>query len=215
VILLVGRGEHPGVYERFGTRIGADGYRVRVVGDGTVDPAAVEEDVRRLLADEDLPVPRVLAGSDSGALLALRLAQTLPVDALLLAGLPTSTGGAEGDVLSERTACPAHRGRLEADPLVAEEALRRPLPDDFPTVAELAGVRVPVLALHGEADLISPVDAARAAYAAAPSVELVTIDEGKHDALNDATHRTAAAETVLFLERLRRGPALLPIAHHS
>jgi hypothetical protein len=40
----------------------------------------------------------------------------------------------------------------------------------------------------------------------------VSITGGKHDALNDATHRTAAATVVLFLERLRLGADLPPIA---
>ncbi len=55
MILIAGRGEHPGVYERFGTRIAFDGYRVRVVGDPTVDEDEVTSQVRQLLADPDLP----------------------------------------------------------------------------------------------------------------------------------------------------------------
>jgi hypothetical protein len=48
-------------------------------------------------------------------------------------------------------------------------------------------------------------------YGRLPSGELVSIAGGRHDALNDQTHRTAAATVVLFLERLRLGvdaPAL-------
>ena len=42
--------------------------------------------------------------------------------------------------------------------------------------------------------------------------ELVSIADGRHDAFNDITHRTAAATIVLFLERLRNGADLAPIA---
>ncbi|MCL9797643.1 lysophospholipase, partial [Frankia sp. AgKG'84/4] len=92
VILVVGRGEHPGVYERFGTRLALDGYRVRVVGDPTADPDAVTADLRSLLGDPDLPGPRVLAGSDAGAAFAAALVATgaVDVDALLLVGLPAT-----------------------------------------------------------------------------------------------------------------------------
>ncbi len=51
-----------------------------------------------------------------------------------------------------------------------------------------------------------------ARYAAARAAELVSITGGRHDVLNDVTHRTVAATIVLFLERLRLGPELPPIA---
>ena len=71
---------------------------------------------------------------------------------------------------------------------------------------------MPVLGLHGAADPVSPLAAAREKYAAAPHAELVSIADGRHDAFNDITHRTAAATIVLFLERLRNGADLAPIA---
>jgi hypothetical protein len=42
-------------------------------------------------------------------------------------------------------------------------------------------------------------------YGRLPSGALVSITGGRHDALNDQKHRTAAATVVLFLERLRLG----------
>jgi alpha-beta hydrolase superfamily lysophospholipase len=69
-----------------------------------------------------------------------------------------------------------------------------------------------VLGVHGSDDSISPVEAARAWYTAAPRAELVCIAGGRHDVLNDQTHRTVAASIVLFLERLRAGADLPPIA---
>jgi len=126
LIVVPGRGEHPGVYERFGRRVAADGYRVWAVGDPTLAEDQVTRQIVGLLADgpvgETGPEPRVLVGSDTGALFAA-----------------------------------------------------------------------------------APLDGVRSWYAGLPTGELVSIAGGRHDALNDQTHRTAAATIVLFLERLRLG----------
>jgi hypothetical protein len=53
---------------------------------------------------------------------------------------------------------------------------------------------------------------AREKYATAPRAELVSIAGGRHDAFNDIMHRTVAATVILFLERLRNGAGLAPIA---
>ncbi|MCK9896495.1 alpha/beta hydrolase [Frankia sp. AgB32] len=238
VILVVGRGEHPGVYERFGTRLAFDGYRVRAVGDPTVDPDAVTADLRSLLADPDTPAPRVLAGAAAGAafVAALGAPGAVDVDALLLVGLPATppatppagpagVGGAASDAapasteddrwaaeLAARTACPTHQARLTGDPHLRRGGLDRPVPASWLADADLSRVDIPILGLHGSADLVSPLRPVRARYAAAPRAELVTVDGGRHDALNDATHRTAAAVIVLFLERLRLGAELPTLA---
>jgi pimeloyl-ACP methyl ester carboxylesterase len=224
VIVIPGRGEQPDVYERFGRRISADAYRVHVVANPVEDPALAEEQVRSLLGG---PKPVVLAGSDTGALFAAGLVASgrLPeADALVIAGLPTGTAAAEADAgtgqtanssweaeLEARTACPTHRGRL-AGPILRRGALYEPVPDGWLDLADLKAVSVPVLGIHGAADPVSPLAAAREKYAAAPRAELVSIADGRHDAFNDITHRTAAATVILFLERLRLGPDLPPIA---
>src|ERR1700750_1644267 len=70
------------------------------------------------LEDEQLPGPKVLAGSDAGAVLAAALAADLHADAVILAGLALPDGdGPDPDDTFEhelelRTACPAHRGVL-------------------------------------------------------------------------------------------------------
>lgn len=223
VIVIVGRGEHPGVYERFATRIAFDGYRVRVVGDPTADAGTVTADIRRLLADDELPAPRVLVGSDGGATFAAALAATgaVTVDGLILVGQPTVDPSADqaaraigewSTELVERTACTTHQARLDGDPRLRRGGLSVPVPAAWIDEADLARVGVPVLGLHGAADLISPVGEARRRHARAPVGEFVVIEGGKHDALNDATHRTAAAVVVLFLERLRAGADLPAIA---
>jgi alpha-beta hydrolase superfamily lysophospholipase len=204
---------------------------VHAVANPAEDAALAEEQVLSLL---DGPKPVVLAGSDTGALFAAGLVASgrLPgAGALVLAGLPTVTAQPEADAgesadadgetaadgssweaeLEARTACPTHRGRL-AGPVLRRGALYEPVPDGWLDLADLKAVTVPVLGLHGAADTVSPLPAARERYAAAPHAELVSIAGGRHDAFNDITHRTAAATVILFLERLRLGTDLPPIA---
>jgi pimeloyl-ACP methyl ester carboxylesterase len=233
VVVFPGRGERPGVYERFGRRISGDAYRVHATANPVEDAALAEEQARSLLGG---PGPLVLAGSDTGALFAAGLVASgrLPeAVALVLAGLPTAagqpgsavpadvTGNAGGQAaaagssweaeLEARTACPTHRGRL-AGPVLRRGALYEPVPDGWLDQADLKAVSVPVLGIHGAADPVSHLAAARERYAAAPHAELVSIAGGRHDAFNDITHRTAAATVILFLERLRLGTGLPPIA---
>jgi len=56
VIVIPGRGEHPGIYERFGRRIAADGYRARAVSDPTPDVARTRDQVHTLLAADTPPL---------------------------------------------------------------------------------------------------------------------------------------------------------------
>ncbi len=212
LIVLPGRGEHGGVYERFGRRLAFDAYRVRALGDPSADPSVLDE-AAKLLADESLPGPKVLVGSDTGARYAVQLAAEHPagVDALILVGLPTSPweSGSWDDELAARTACPTHQGRLTDDPVFRRGAIDAAV--DLPEL-RLGEVQVPVLALHGKDDPVSPLDQALDAYAGHPNIRIVTFDGGRHDVLNDALHRTAAATVVLFLERLRLSPELPVIA---
>jgi pimeloyl-ACP methyl ester carboxylesterase len=212
LIVLAGRGEHGGVYERFGRRLAFDAYRVRALGDASADPSVLDE-AAKLLADESLPGPKVLVGSDTGAHYAAQLAaeHTTGVDALVLAGLPTApwTSGSWEAEAEARTACPTHQGRLTDDPDFRRGALEAT--PDLPEL-RLDLVRVPVLALHGKDDAVSPVEGALSAYRGHAGVRTVTFNGGRHDVLNDALHRTAAATVVLFLERLRLSPELPAIA---
>lgn len=195
---------------------------------GTVGPERQVEAAIRALADPGLPAPRVLAGSGAGAVAAVRLVRSLAggdevstgaalpdavlPDAVLLAGLPTAgrddrpgpgSGGSlpvlVGEEIEARSACPNHQRVLrESASLSAEngtvlgEAEREPLP-------------VPVLAVHGEADVVSPLPAAVAAHRDLGARQILVVAEGRHDILNDVTHRSVASSVVLFLERLRLG----------
>ncbi len=214
IVVIPGRGETPEVYERFGRRLAVDAYRVHAVANPVDDAAATREQIKSLL---DGPKPFVLAGSDTGALFAIGLVASgqVAADALVLAGLPTADDAvSSGDwdaELEARTACPTHRGRL-AGPILQRGALYEPVPGGWLEAADLSAVTVPVLGLHGAIDPVSLLSAARKQYATAPQAELVSITDGRHDAFNDITHRTAAATVVLFLERLRAGTAVPLIA---
>ncbi|HWI73484.1 MAG TPA: hypothetical protein VNT55_16120 [Baekduia sp.] len=212
LILLTGRGEPATVYQRFGRRIAADAYRVRVVETRLDDLDATRRDVVALVEDDALPSPKILAGSDAGAVYAASLADELEVDAVLLAGLALPDGDGpdpsdtfEGE-LELRTACPAHRGVLTGEPALRRGRLADPLPArladpvDAPTV--------PTLVIHGADDAVAPAAEALRSLADAPGVEAVLIAGGRHDILNDVTHRSVAATIVLFLERLRLGREL-------
>jgi pimeloyl-ACP methyl ester carboxylesterase len=218
VVVIPGRGELPAVYERFGRRLAGDAYRVRVVADPVADAELARAQISSLLADPSLPAPRVLAGSDTGALFATMLARSglgAAVDALLLAGLPArpQEGSAASweEELNARTTCPTHRGRLDAS-AVRRGALYEPIPAGWLERADLDGLRMPILGLHGSDDPISPLGLVRDRYAAAPAAELVGVTAGRHDVLNDQTHRTVAAIVVLFLERIRQDSGRRPIA---
>jgi pimeloyl-ACP methyl ester carboxylesterase len=219
LVVIPGRGEAPELYERFGRRIASDAYRVHVVSDPVADPALATAAVLGLAPEVH---PYVLVGSDTGALFAAGLVasgQISGVDAVVLAGLPTlAESAADAPVaqswdaeLAARTACPTHRGRLAGQGL-RRGALFEPIPAGWESLADLARISQPVLGLHGTDDAVSPLDAARERYAEAPRAELVGIAGGAHDVLNDVTHRTVAATIVLFLERLRLGAELPPIA---
>ena len=221
LIVIPGRGEGPALYERFGRRIAGDAYRVHAVADPVADPALTASQVLAITVEVR---PYVLVGSDTGALFAAGLVasgQVTEVDAVVLAGLPTAQAEPPGQArasaesweaeLAARTACPTHRGRLAGQGL-RRGALFEPIPAGWDSLADLGRLAVPVLGLHGMADPVSPLDAARERYRQAPRAELVSIVGGVHDVLNDVTHRTVAATIVLFLERLRLGPELPPIA---
>ena len=224
--LLAGAGETARVYERFGHRIAADGYVVGVFETGEARDAAA------WLAGQEA-TPRVLAGSDRGAAAALVLAAshgdgadglTAPglVDGVIIAGLPVGDrDDADADV-SERTVCPVHLGVLagadarRADAVTSTEAPTTGSAPDvagqtLPNATALATLPVPVLAVHGGADAIAPLDAARAVLASVPALEFVETVGGLHDALNDQSHRSVAATIVLWLERLRAGDVSAPI----
>lgn len=200
--LVAGRDETAEIYRRFGTRLSADGYTVGVFAGSDAGAASTW-----LAAQDD--APRVLVGSDTGAAAVLGLlAREDAADAAIVAGLPVDLERTPAD--AERTACPVHLGVLR-DARVEEHNLQVPEPVEGLSPADLAAIAVPVLAVHGGADPVSPFADAREVLAALPDLDLIETVDGLHDALNDQSHRSVAATIVLWLERLRAGDVRAPL----
>ncbi|GAA1917326.1 alpha/beta hydrolase [Nocardioides hwasunensis] len=211
LVVLPGRGETDASYHRFGRRLSADAYKVRLVDVDLDDLTATRERVEKVLADESLPSPKVLVGADTGATLAATLVGEVPADAAVLAGL-TLPGSAVADSWEEqveaRTACPVHRAVLDGDLRLDREARDQPLPW---TSVELTAPDKPVLVVHGSADRITAAAEATAPYVDAPGARVWLVEGGRHDILNDVSHRSVAATVVLFLESLKLGAELPPV----
>ncbi|WP_410608196.1 alpha/beta hydrolase [Amycolatopsis sp. lyj-109] len=214
VVVLTGRGETAGTYQRFGRRLAADAYRVRVVRADLDNLELARREVAALLADDTLPAPKVLAGSDTGATFAARLAGELPaVDGVVLAGpaLPGSaTVGSWDDELDARTACPTHRRVVSDDDGFVRGALARPVPSGW----EVSDPAKPALVLHGSADPVTSPEAAFAPFRDAKTARLSLVAGAHHDVLNDVSHRSVAATVVLFLESLKLGSDLPAVVEH-
>ncbi|WP_374457762.1 alpha/beta hydrolase [Nocardioides sp.] len=211
LVVLPGRGETDASYARFGTRLSADAYKVRLVPVDLDDLTATRERVEKVLADESLPSPKVLVGADTGATLAATLVGEVAADAAVIAGvaLPGSTAdGTWEEQVDARTACPVHRSVLDGDLLLDRDALDRPLP--WATV-ELSAPDKPVLVVHGTADRITSAAAATEPYLGAADARVWLVEGGRHDILNDVSHRSVAATVVLFLESLKLGAELPPV----
>ena len=231
VILLPGRGEHPGVYERFGRRLAFDAYAVHAISvSPDDDPADLRDQVAALAAEAVAPV--VLAGSDTGALhaLALVIESKVDVEALLLAATPGASAASSAfdalagspeweQELALRSSCPTHRGKLTQDTDFRRGSLFDPVPDRLRAFLELEASEYesapPTLVLHGAADLLAPPALARTLVTRLPQAELVLVAGAPHDVLNDATHRSVAGAVVQWLERLRGGAPYAPIIEHT
>lgn len=206
LIVLPGRGETPTSYGRFGRRLAADSYKVRYVDLDPADPGPARATVEKLLADTRLPEPKVLVGSDAGATLAATLIDEVAADAAVIAGLALPGAAATGsweEQLDARTACPTHRQVITGDRAFDRGALDARLPWAGLTAPDPAK---PVLVLHGTADPLTPAAHVSALYRAAGQARLRWVTDGRHDVLNDLSHRSVAATIVLFLESLRLGP---------
>ncbi|MCW2526254.1 MAG: hypothetical protein JWM76_1114 [Pseudonocardiales bacterium] len=218
LVLLPGRGESPDVYERFGRRLAADAYRVHVVTAPSESADTAHGQLVEVLGAADPGTPRIVVGSDAGAAYAAHLAaesELAGASALILSGLPTTAPGAPAaeweEELDFRTSCPAHRARI-SDSGVHRAELFTDLPAEWLDPSIPGQIQLPILGVHGQDDVVSPLESVRHWYGNAARAELVSIAGGRHDALNDQTHRTVAATIVLFLERLRLGVNVAPIA---
>ena len=232
IILLPGRGEHAGVYERFGRRLAFDAYAVHALSvSPDDDSAALRDQVAALAADAVAPV--ILAGSDTGALhaLALVIGEKADVEGLLLAATPGASAASSAfddlagspeweQELALRSSCPTHRGRLTEDAGFRRGSLFDPVPDRLRAFLELdeseyEALAAPTLIVHGAADLLAPPALATRLVSRLAQAELVLVTGAPHDVLNDATHRSVAAAIVQWLERLRGGTPFTPIIEQA
>jgi alpha-beta hydrolase superfamily lysophospholipase len=231
VLVVPGRGESPSTYQRFGRRLAADSYDVRVITQPVLDGADLTGTLDSLagqltdaLADIDpdhRTRPVVLVGADTGAAaIAALVSRSASPDAawwpqgLVLAGLPgygAQPAGDWDDELDARTSCTVHRGVLSDDPTVARGALSAAVPPGLLDAAYDSAADVPQLLLIGDADPFADRELVARAAKALPTARLAVVRGAHHDVLNDLQHRSVAAEIITFLEALRSEPSLQPI----
>jgi alpha-beta hydrolase superfamily lysophospholipase len=231
VIFLHGFGEHSGLYDRLAgelTRRGIELWALDEIGHGlsegprglvgSVD--ALETNGRRLteIARAASPgVPLVLAGhSLGGVTTALAIARDpSPWAGAVLSGAPIEPpewvtqlepGAALALDANDLSTDPWYLDALANDPLAFTESEGGPadaLPPAWDELAQtFAGVRLPVLFVHGEADPVAPVEGSRRWASALADARLAEFPGGRHDILNDSTHEQVAAAIADFvLER--------------
>ncbi|QFZ72465.1 alpha/beta hydrolase [Streptomyces fagopyri] len=214
VVVVPGRGESRAAYARFGRRLAADAYRVRVVDTPRIDAGDLSGSLARFgaglaaavedaAAEDGVVRPVVLVGADSGAaavaaLLGREEPSVVPFpEAVVLAGLP---GRGAGDGAPVRNGVAGGAGGAswddELDVRTFCPAHRGVLTEDSGTQRGALGIAVPDALL----------DAAHHGAIAVPTLILV----GDADPLAD---RDALARTAKSLSHSRL--AVVRDAHHD
>ncbi|MGO1182930.1 MAG: alpha/beta hydrolase [Micrococcaceae bacterium] len=221
VVLVQGRADAASYYARFGRRLAADGYIVRVSNAAPDSAGSAAALWNAALSDPSLverpdgPVLGVTVDAGGGFFaqaLSEKLVEVRP-DGVVLTGLATAgateSEGASTPVadVSFRSACPVHRGVVESAQSASQPAVSS---DQISPVLPGHALGVPTVVIHGSADKISPLAQLRADWIAGP-VELNVVTGGLHDVLNDVHHRSVAAVIVSFAERLRGDARATPI----
>ena len=227
VIFLHGFGEHSGLYHRYGFALNAAGIDLWAVdqfghglspgdrGDvGTIEDSSALADALTEVAARHRPgVPLVAQGHSFGAVVTLfrLLEQPQTYRAAVVSGAPVvavpalrfanTTFDLDPAALS---ADPFYLDSLSNDPLafvVADGvALIRELDRGWDRFgAELPGLTVPTLAVHGSNDLIAPVGAMRAYAEQIDALRIVEFAGARHDVLNEIQHRQVAAAIIDFI----------------
>lgn len=227
VIFLHGFGGHTGLYHRYGfalNSVGIDLWAVDQFGHG-LSPgdrgdirnleasSALAEQLTELALAETPGIPLVAQGHSFGSVVTLiRLlgapdryrvgvisgAPLIPIAALLDAD---SSFALEPAWLS---ADPFYLDSIENDPLAFayadDAALGREMGRAWDSFgAELPTLAVPTLAIHGSADPIAPIGVVRAYAEQIEPLSIVEIAGGRHDILNDVTHRKVTATISAFV----------------
>ncbi len=219
VVFLHGFGEHSGLYHRYASELrghGIDLWALDQYGHGLSDGPRgtlrslddAVDSARRLtdLAEAAAPgTPVILAGHSLGSVVALLTAldDTDRYRGVVVSGAPISRLDWSGSdaptelTLDALSADEFYRDELANDPLSFTEG---DLPDLvsrlFPAAwsrfeSELPGIGLPVLAVHGAADPIAPIDGVTVWRDRVPTLRVETVD-GAHDILNDVEHTRVA-----------------------
>ncbi|MGM7668619.1 alpha/beta hydrolase [Microbacterium sp. A93] len=208
IVVVQGRADAAQYYTRFGRRLAADGYVVRVPTHAAGSATEVAELWDNTIGPErpDGPVIAVTVDAGGGFLAQTLRARllTTPPDGVVLTGLalddpPPGAGTSSPADVTARSACPVHRAVVDHTPVdVLSDA-------HTATVLPRHQLETPTLVIHGSADEVSPLARLRETWTAGP-VELNVVSGGLHDVLNDVHHRSVAALIVSFAERLRLSP---------
>ena len=226
VVFLHGFGEHTGVYHRYGFALNAAGIDLWAVdqfghglspgrrGDfGTIVDSSDLADALTDLVGGDLPL--IAQGHSFGSVVTLfRLLDTPDrYRAGVISGAPLvpiaelldtdSSFDLDPGWLSDD---PFYLDSLENDPLAFVDADGVPLARELDKAwdrfgAELPKLAVPTLAVHGANDPIAPIGGVRAYAENIEPLQLEEIAGGRHDILNDSSHREVASTIVGFIER--------------
>ena len=227
VVFLHGFGEHTGLYHRYAFALNARGIDVWAVdqlghglspgprGDfGTIEhSSALADELTRRVEDVTPGLPLVAAGHSFGSIVTLFRVLDAPdrYRAAIISGAPLVVVPAFLDVDTSLDLDPAwlsgdefYLDGLENDPLAFVDAdgksLTRELDRGWDRFGhDLPGLAIPTLAVHGEDDPIADVGAVRAYAEQIDALSLLEISGGRHDILNDVTHREVAAAVADFV----------------
>lgn len=176
LVFAHGMGQHSGHYHRF----------ARLLGGEQIETWALDH-VGHGLTEGALGDPGPIADLGANALTLADLA------ARQRPGLPLALMGHSLGAGASVAALAAEPGRFAAIVLCG---LPRSVAADPGAVA---GVRVPVLVVHGVDDRLAPVDGARSWAAAVPSAQLREYEDAGHDLLHEPVHRRVTSDVAAFL----------------
>lgn len=182
----------------------------------------------RLIRTQYPKLPVVAAGHSLGSVVALLSALEQPGDyrAAVISGAPLTPPDwlvedqRAGETslrldLEMLSADPSYRDQIATDPLTftaadAIGALRAVLgPAQERLASQLPGAELPILAVHGEQDMIIPVSGVASWAERVPGLDLRVISGANHDVLNDVDHRAVADQTAAFVSQAIRAQTSL------
>ena len=228
VIFLHGFGEHSGLYHRYGFALNAAGIDLWAVDQfghgfspgtrgqfGTLeDSSGLADSLTALVESRHPDIPLVAQGHSYGAVVTLFRLLERPdrYRAGVVSGAPLVPVPELVDLntvmnldAAGLSADPFYLDCIENDPLAFSSADSRTLVRELDRGwdrfgAELPGLTVPTLAVHGGIDPIAPVGAVRSYAEQIPALQVAEYGGARHDVLNDITHREVAERVVAFID---------------